>query len=107
MKETELAPFQLDVATRIMADVADEFADEATLQAYGASSVKELSAPVKALEEKWKLIPAFQRVRGLVKQHIASFDQFVNQELKKILATNAEIRSDVRLYAYWMMCDVD
>jgi DNA-directed RNA polymerase III subunit RPC2 len=83
-----------------MADVADEFADEATLQAYGASSVQELSAPVKALDEKWKLIPAFQRVRGLVKQHIASFDQFVNQELKKILAANAEIRSDVRL-AIW------
>ena len=79
-----------------MAASSSDAYDEETLRAYGATSVKELSAPVSRLEDKWKLIPAFVQVRGLVKQHIASFDHFINVELKKILAANREIRSDVR-----------
>ncbi len=70
--------------------------EEALLEAYGASTAAELSAPIPRLEDKWKLIPAFLRVRGLVMQHIRSFDHFIERELKEILAANNEIRSDVR-----------
>ena len=66
------------------------------LESYGATTTEELSAPISRLEDKWKLIPAFLRVRGLVKQHIQSFDYFIEKELKQILAANSEIRSDVR-----------
>ena len=76
------------------------FADEDP-RAWGVSSLDELSAPIHRLEDKWKLVPAYQRVRGLVKQHIHSFDTFVNEELKIILAANSEIRSDVRYVRVW------
>ncbi|GBG27516.1 DNA-directed RNA polymerase subunit beta [Hondaea fermentalgiana] len=45
---------------------------------------------------KWKLLPEFLKVRGLVKQHIDSYNHFVEVEMKKIVASkmNREIRSD-------------
>ena len=39
-------------------------------------------------------MPAFLRLRGLVKQHIDSFNYFINVEIKKIVAANAIITSD-------------
>ena len=50
--------------------------------------------PIKTIEEKWKLVPAFLRLRGLVKQHIDSFNYFINVEIKKIIAANSLITSD-------------
>jgi DNA-directed RNA polymerase III subunit RPC2 len=40
-------------------------------------------------------VPAFLRLRGLVKQHIDSFNYFINREIKEIVRTNALITSDV------------
>ena len=48
-----------------------------------------------SLEDKWKLVPSFLRVRGLVKQHIDSFDYFIREDLKKIVRSNEKIVSDV------------
>ena len=53
-----------------------------------------LADPVKKIEDKWKLVPAFLKVRGLVKQHIDSFDHFVNVEMKNIMNANSQIVSD-------------
>ena len=36
------------------------------------------------LQEKWKLLPAFLKVKGLVKQHIDSFNYFINVEVSCI-----------------------
>ena len=33
------------------------------------------------LQEKWRLLPAFLKVKGLVKQHIDSFNYFINSEV--------------------------
>lgn len=33
-------------------------------------------------QEKWKLLPAFLKVKGLVKQHTDSFNYFVNVGIK-------------------------
>jgi DNA-directed RNA polymerase III subunit RPC2 len=51
----------------------------------------------KPAKDKWRLLPEFLKVRGLVKQHIDSYDNFINSEIKKIVAAegNNEIRSDV------------
>jgi DNA-directed RNA polymerase III subunit RPC2 len=65
-------------------DGAGEAMDEGT----------DVRAPVKTLADKWLLVPAFLRVRGLVKQHIASFDYFVNIDIRKILKANERIISD-------------
>jgi DNA-directed RNA polymerase beta subunit len=46
------------------------------------NDLDQLAAPVKNIEDKWKLVPAFLKVKGLVKQHLDSFDYFVNTEVK-------------------------
>ncbi|CAH1800113.1 unnamed protein product [Owenia fusiformis] len=53
-----------------------------------------LSEPVKTIEEKWKLLPAFLQVKGLVKQHIDSFNYFINVGIKDIMKANDKITSD-------------
>ncbi|KAI3644619.1 hypothetical protein MP228_010783 [Amoeboaphelidium protococcarum] len=45
--------------------------------------------------DKYHLLPAFLQNRGLIKQHIDSFNFFIQVELKKILAANRVIRSDI------------
>ncbi|KAI8070852.1 DNA-directed RNA polymerase III subunit RPC2 [Gongronella butleri] len=54
-----------------------------------------MSAPIKEVKDKWKLLPAFLQVKGLVKQHIDSFDYFVNVDLSKIIRANERVTSDV------------
>jgi DNA-directed RNA polymerase III subunit RPC2 len=51
---------------------------------------------VEEVPHKWKLLPHFLKVRGLVKQHIDSFNHFVNVEMRKIIQaqSNCEIRSE-------------
>jgi DNA-directed RNA polymerase III subunit RPC2 len=39
-------------------------------------------------------LPAFLKVRGLVKQHIDSYDYFINVEIKKVLEANALVQCD-------------
>ena len=39
--------------------------------------------PIKEIEDKWHLVPAFLRTRGLVKQHTDSFNYLMNQGLSK------------------------
>ena len=52
-----------------------------------------LTDPIKSLDSKWKLVPAFLQVRGLVRQHIDSFNYFLSTELKFIVAANAKVIS--------------
>ena len=52
------------------------------------------SAPIKSIEEKWKLLPAFLRVRGLIKQHLDSFNHFIDVEIKNVLKANDKIICD-------------
>ena len=55
---------------------------------------EELAAPVKTIEDKWKLLPAFLKVKGLVKQHIDSYNYFINVDIKKIMKANDKVTSD-------------
>jgi len=54
-----------------------------------------LSDPGKAVEDKWLLLPASLIVKGLVKQHIDSFNCFVDHDLKNTLNANNRVTSDV------------
>lgn len=56
---------------------------------------KSLTDPIRTAEDKWNLLPAFLKVKGLVKQHIDSFNHFVDHELKSIVKANEIVRSDV------------
>lgn len=44
-----------------------------------------LDAPIGSLKEKWRLLPYFLQLRSLMRQHIDSFDYFVNFDMKKVV----------------------
>lgn len=67
---------------------------------------KNWNKPVKLLEEKWKLVPAFLEIKGLVKQHIDSFNHFVNVDIKKIVQANKLVLSDADPLFYLKYLDV-
>lgn len=50
---------------------------------------QKLAAPIKTVVDKFALLPAFLKVRGLVKQHIDSFNYFINCDIKKIIHAKA------------------
>lgn len=54
-----------------------------------------MTDPIDTAKDKWNLLPAFLKVKGLVKQHIDSFNYFVEVELKKIVLANRRVTSDV------------
>ena len=54
-----------------------------------------LGRPINTTEDKWRLIPAFVKSRGLVRQHIDSFNYFIDTEIKQIMKANELITSDV------------
>lgn len=56
---------------------------------------KHLTDSINTAEDKWTLLPAFLKVKGLVKQHIDSFNFFVDVELKQIVKANERVVSDV------------
>ncbi len=53
-----------------------------------------LTAPIKRVEDKFQLLPAFLQVRGLVKQHIDSFNYLLNHDIKKIVNANSKVTCD-------------
>ena len=67
-----------------------------------------LYSPLSKVEEKWKLIPAFLQVRGLVKQHIDSFNYFTDIEIKKIVRSshNYMIKSEINPHFYLKYHDI-
>ncbi|KAJ4768843.1 DNA-directed RNA polymerase subunit beta [Rhynchospora pubera] len=68
------------------------------LQHHFNSSPNLLAAPVKSPVDKFQLLPAFLKVRGLVKQHIDSFNYFVNHGIKKIMKANALLEVTDTIY---------
>ncbi|CAO1395823.1 unnamed protein product [Diamesa hyperborea] len=61
---------------------------------YWGNDSRLMRKPIKALEEKWTLVPAFLQIKGLVKQHIDSFNYFINEDIKKIVKANDKVLSD-------------
>jgi DNA-directed RNA polymerase beta subunit len=70
--------------------------------------IREMEFPIKSTVDKYQLLPAFLKVRGLVKQHIDSFNYFINCEIKKIIhATgNEKVTSDVDPNFYLKYLDI-
>ena len=53
-----------------------------------------LTEPIKSVADKWKLLPAFLKSRGLVRQHLDSYNYFVDIGIHNILAANDKITCD-------------
>ncbi|KAF3989455.1 hypothetical protein FT662_02821 [Candidozyma haemuli var. vulneris] len=67
---------------------------------------KKLYDPINTAEDKWQLLPAFLKVKGLVKQHLDSFNYFVDVDLKKIIKANELVLSDVDPQFYLKYLDI-
>jgi len=67
---------------------------------------KELAEPVGSLEDKWKLLPAFLKTQGLVKQHIDSYNYFVNVDLKQIMLANQKVTCEADSTFYLKYLDI-
>ncbi|KAK9064381.1 hypothetical protein SSX86_015763 [Deinandra increscens subsp. villosa] len=65
-----------------------------------------LAAPVKSAVDKFQLLPEFLKVRGLVKQHLDSYNFFVMTEIKKIVRANDLVTSRVNPGVYLRYKDV-
>ncbi|XP_057526773.1 DNA-directed RNA polymerase III subunit 2-like isoform X1 [Amaranthus tricolor] len=65
-----------------------------------------LTAPIKSTVDKYQLIPEFLKTRGLVKEHLDSYNYFVTTGIKKIVQVNHEIRSSVDTGIYLKFKDV-
>lgn len=67
-----------------------------------------LYSPISKVEEKWELVPAFLQVRGLVKQHIDSFNYFTDIEIKNIIRSsrNYLIKSEINPNFYLKYRDI-
>lgn len=68
--------------------------------------VQKMASPVKELRDKWKLVPAFLAVGGLVRQHIDSFNYFISTELREIVLANAKVVSAADPMFYLKYLDV-
>jgi len=67
----------------------------------------EMGAPIKKIEDKWKLVPAFLQVKGLVKQHIDSFNYFINTEIKQIMQANSKVTTEADPVWYLKYLDIN
>ncbi|XP_050232064.1 DNA-directed RNA polymerase III subunit 2 isoform X2 [Mercurialis annua] len=67
---------------------------------------QKLAAPIKTAVDKFQLLPEFLKLRGLVKQHLDSFNYFVNIGIKKIVRANDRIVSTVDPSIYLKFKDV-
>ena len=65
-----------------------------------------LARPIRSVDDKWRLIPAFIQTRGLVRQHVDSFNYFIDEDLKQIVRANSEVRCDADPYFYLKYLDV-
>lgn len=67
---------------------------------------KELTDKIDTATDKWNLLPAFLKVKGLVKQHLDSFNYFVDVDIKKIIKANEKVVSDVDPQFYLLYKDI-
>lgn len=61
---------------------------------------------INTAKDKWNLLPAFLKVKGLVKQHLDSYNYFVDVDLKKIIKANELVLSDVDPEFYVKYLDI-
>lgn len=67
---------------------------------------KKLTDEINTAQDKWNLLPAFLKVKGLVKQHLDSYNYFVDVDLKKIIKANELVLSDVDPDFYLKYLDI-
>eukprot|EP00962_Isochrysis_galbana_P043135 scaffold16329_cov121-Isochrysis_galbana.AAC.13 len=65
-----------------------------------------LEAPINTVADKWKLLPAFLKVRGLVKQHLDSYNHLIGIEMQQIVKANELVTCEADPNFYMRFLDV-
>jgi DNA-directed RNA polymerase III subunit RPC2 len=93
--EEEALKAELAQRRALLVQDGEEAANVSDGREYGASRTP-LDAPIGSLREKWRVLPHFLKLRGLMRQHIDSYDHFVNVEMRQIVQSPSacEVRSD-------------
>ncbi|PNX85824.1 DNA-directed RNA polymerase iii subunit rpc2-like protein, partial [Trifolium pratense] len=71
-----------------------------------AHSTMDKESPKAPSVDKFQLVPEFLKVRGLVKQHLDSFNYFVRTDIKKIVRANDRIQATRYPHLYLRFLDV-
>lgn len=66
----------------------------------------ELATPVRDLSSKWTLIPLYLRAQPLIRHHIASFNYFVDKEIRQIVRWNGYVTSEASSQWFLKYLDV-
>uniref|UniRef100_A0A0D9V0X6 DNA-directed RNA polymerase subunit beta n=1 Tax=Leersia perrieri TaxID=77586 RepID=A0A0D9V0X6_9ORYZ len=74
-----------------IAAAADDGAKEAPPPPPPSPTYRSLAAPVANPVDKFALLPAFLKVRGLVKEHIDSFNYFITKGIRIVVQANNRI----------------
>ncbi|KAF2355871.1 RNA polymerase Rpb2 domain 3 [Trinorchestia longiramus] len=77
-----------------MAGASNNLSAEPLIPEFRNLLARELREPVNTIEAKHKLVPAFLRTKGLMRQHIDSFNYFINTDIKNIVKANSKVTSD-------------
>jgi hypothetical protein len=103
----EAAALAAQMGPEVMLMAEEVGADADVGREYGSFRTP-LDAPIGSLKDKWRVLPHFLQVRSLMRQHIDSFDYFVNTEMKEIVQSPSacEIRSehDPKFYLRYTDC---
>lgn len=85
----------LIVITQVM-DISEDLDQQLQKRPKGAKK-RARNDKNEIVKDKWRLLPMFLKVRGLMSQHIQSYDYLINQDLKNIVLNpvNREVRSTV------------
>lgn len=68
-------------------------AEAMDLRAQLLAEPDKLTRPIKDIKDKYELLPHFLKMRGLVRQHIDSFNYLVNEEIKVMLSGSLHLHS--------------
>jgi hypothetical protein len=105
--DKEASEKQSSKATKVSSSTQQPFTPLLHVHEYGSTKSPD-DAPVGSLKSKWRLLPYFIKLRSLLRQHIDSFDHFVNVEMQQIVQSPSacEIRSDhdPRFYLRYEAC---
>ncbi|KAK1933437.1 putative DNA-DIRECTED RNA polymerase BETA SUBUNIT [Babesia divergens] len=66
------------------------------------------AAPVSDIKDKWRILPCYMGMRGIARQHINSYNNFVQREIKEIVnaPSNKMLKSDACKKFYIEFIDV-
>jgi DNA-directed RNA polymerase III subunit RPC2 len=95
-----LKPHAAAAAAMTVPSEGDDAANKGTGVVPPPPSYRSLAAPVASPVDKFALLPAFLKVRGLVKEHIDSFNYFITKGIRNIIHANnrIEARNDPNIY---------